>query len=115
MALTWLTRIWALAGVLVWGPFLVHHFFEWIVQPTVEEAVPLYVIITLVLHLGMILGLIGTLFGNRFCAGLGLGCTAGFFLGIIGLTGIGFFLLTAPPCVMALIRPWLQKPPGKPA
>ncbi len=105
MILTWLIRLWAMAGVFVWGPFLVHHFFDWIVHPKVEEAVPLYVILSLVLHLGMILGLIGTVFENRLCAGVGLGCTAGFFFGIMGLAGTWFFCLTIPPCVMALLRP----------
>lgn len=104
--LLWVARIWAGLGALVWGAFLVEHLQEWVIHPPSDQALPPFVIWALVLHAGMVAGLLGTAFQIRTLAGLAVICAAGFFLGVIGVRGIGFFLVTIPPLVYVLALGW---------
>jgi len=102
VATSWFFRLWAFFGFLVWGAFLVEHLKEWVFYPASGPALPQFVIWVLVLHSEMVLGLFGTAFQIRIMAALAVISPAGFFLGVIGVSGIGFFIITIPPPIYVL-------------
>ncbi len=102
IVIPWSARIWAGLAGIIWGVFLVGHLKDWVFFPESGEALPQFVIWTLILHGLMILGLFGTVFRIRMMAAVAVVCAAGFFLGVIGARGIVFFLATIPPSVYVL-------------
>jgi hypothetical protein len=109
LLLLWVTRIWSGLGVLIWGSFLVAHLQEWLLFPTSSEPLPVFVIWALILHGGMVLGLLGSIFQIRIMAALAVICAAGFFLGVVGMAGLGYFLATIPSPLFILAN-WGQTP-----
>jgi hypothetical protein len=96
----WTARGLAALLVLFWGSFLVHHLNEWFLQP--QQLPPLWVILTVGLHLLMLVGLVVGWRWEVAGALLVVACAVPFFW---VSAGRNFLLFAAVTCLPAAL--WL--------